>query len=258
MPRLAANLSLLFTEVTFLDRFALAARAGFKAVEARFPYDVPAEAIRERLAATGLDMVLFNLPAGDWDNSERGLACLPGREDEFRQGVELALELAGLWGVRQLNCLIGIAPPTGHRSVRETLVANLSHAAETAARNGVTILIEPLNSHDNPGYYLSRTRQAIEVLDDVGQPNLKLLYDVYHQQVSEGDLARTIERFLPRIGHVQIACPPHRSEPGTGEVDIGWLLRHLDRLGYSGWVGCEYTPTGTTTASLGWAKDWLA
>ncbi|CAA7611463.1 putative hydroxypyruvate isomerase [Magnetospirillum sp. LM-5] len=258
MPRLAANLSLLFTEQAFLDRFALAAQAGFKAVEVRFPYDVPAAAIRERLDATGLEMVLFNLPAGDWDKSERGLACLPGREDEFRQGVTQALDLAEAWGVRQLNCLLGIAPPTGHRSVRETLIANLSHAAEAAAHRGITILVEPLNSHENPGYYLSRTRQAIEILDDVGLGNLKLLYDVYHQQVSEGDLARTLEKYLARIGHIQIACPPHRSQPGTGEVDIAWLLGHLDRLGYDGWVGCEYTPQGTTLESLGWAKAWLA
>jgi len=168
-----------------------------------------------------------------------------------------ALELAGVLGVKRLNCLLGIAPPTGHRQVRETLVANLSHAAEQAERHGITLLIEPLNGIENPGYYLTRTRQAIEVLDDVGSANLKLLYDVYHQQISEGDLARTLEKFLPRIGHVQIACPPGRHQPGAGEVDIGWLLGHLDRIGYDGWVGCEYVPTGTTQDSLAWAKDWL-
>lgn len=257
MPRLAANLSLLFSEVPFLDRFALAASAGFKAVEVRFPYDESAGTLRHKLDAAGLDMVLFNLPAGDWDKAERGIACLPGREDEFRQGLNQAVDLAGVLGVKHLNCLLGIAPPTGHRQVRETLVANLSHAAEQAERHGITLLIEPLNGVENPGYYLTRTRQAIEVLDDVGSANLKLLYDVYHQQISEGDLARTLEKFLPRIGHVQIACPPGRHQPGAGEVDIGWLLGHLDRIGYDGWVGCEYVPTGTTQDSLAWAKDWL-
>jgi hydroxypyruvate isomerase len=257
MPRLAANLSTLFTEVPFLDRIALAATAGFKAVEVRFPYDHSATDLRRRLDAADLRLVMFNLPAGDWDMGERGIACLPGREDEFRQGVDRAVEMALTLGVHQLNCLVGIAPPTGHRSVRETLVANLGHAAEVLARHDMTLLVEMLNGTDTPGFYLTRTRQALEVLDDVGHANTRLLYDVYHQQISEGDLARSLERFLPRIGHIQIACAPGRGEPGTGEVDIPWLLRHLDRIGYGGWVGCEFTPTRDTRSALVWAKDWL-
>ena len=258
MPRLAANLSVLFTEWPFLDRFEQAALAGFRAVEARFPYDVADLAdVRSALADTGLQLVLINLPGGNWDAGERGIACLPGREDEFRQGVGKTVEWALELGVERINCLVGISPPTGHRSVRETLIANLSHAADRLAENGLTLLVEALNGRDNPGYYLTRTRQVFEVLDDVGRANTKLLYDCYHQQISEGDLSGTVAANLDRIGHIQIACAPGRGEPGTGEVDIVWFLRHLDRIGYAGWVGCEYVPTADTLSSLAWAAEWL-
>ncbi|MBC7953325.1 MAG: hydroxypyruvate isomerase [Rhodospirillaceae bacterium] len=257
MPRLAANLSMLFTEAPLLDRFGLAAQAGFKGVEMQFPYGEPASAVAERLRAADVQMVMFNLPAGDFAKGERGIACLPGREDEFRDGVDQALNYARALGVRQMNCLAGIAPPSGHRAVRETLVANLRYAAKKLADEGMVLLVEALNTREVPGFYISRTRQALDVIADVGLTNVKLQYDLYHMQLMEGDLAGTLARHLPRIGHIQIANPPNRHEPGEGEVDFHFLLEHMDRLGYDGWVGCEYRPSKGTAASLGWAKTWL-
>ncbi|MBC7908080.1 MAG: hydroxypyruvate isomerase [Rhodospirillaceae bacterium] len=258
MPRLAANLSMLFTEAPLLDRFGLAAQAGFMGVEMQFPYGEPAAAIAARLHDTGLEMVMFNLPAGNFAKGERGIACLPGREQEFREGVEQALDYARTLGVRQMNCLAGIAPPNGHRAVRETLVANLGFAAKRLADEGMVLLVEALNTHELPGFYISRTRQALDVIADVGLTNIKLQYDFYHMHLMEGDLAGTLTRQLPRIGHIQIANPPNRHEPGEGELNIDFLLEHLDQLGYAGWVGCEYRPSKGTAASLGWAKRWLA
>lgn len=258
MPRLAANLSMLFTEAPLLDRFALAARAGFRAVEIQFPYDEPAEALAERMAAAGVEMVMFNLPAGRFADGERGIACLPGREEEFRAGVDRALDYARTLGVQRLNCLAGIAPPSGHEQVRRTLVANMRHAAERLAEHGMTLLVEALNTREFPGFYLGRTRQTLDLLAEVDLPNVKLQYDLYHMQIMEGDVAGTLLRHLPRIGHIQVANPPNRHEPGEGELDIHYLLGHLDRLGYDGWVGCEYRPSKGTEASLGWAKRWLA
>lgn len=258
MPRLAANLSMLFTEAPLLERFDLAAQAGFTGVEMQFPYGHPVAAIAERREAAQLDMVMFNLPAGDFAAGERGIACLPGREDEFRQGVEQALDYARVLGVRQLNCLAGIAPPSGHRAVRETLLANLHHAAQRLAEHGITLLIEALNTFEFPGFYISRTRQALELMAEVGLPNVKLQYDLYHMQLMEGNLAATLARHLPRIGHIQIANPPGRHEPGEGELNFDFLLEHLDRLGYAGWVGCEYRPSKGSAASLDWARRWLA
>lgn len=258
MPRLAANLSMLFTEAPLEQRFALAAQAGFRAVEMQFPYALPAETLAGALAANGLTMAMFNLPAGDWDEGERGIACLPGREDEFRQGVQQAVALARALGVTRLNCLAGITPPTGHRAVRETLVANLRHAAQVLGEHDMILLVEPLNAHDVPNFYLTRSRQTLDILDDVGLSNVRLQYDVYHMQMMEGDLTRTLERHIRRIGHVQIASPPGRGAPGTGEVDFDYVLGLLDRLGYDGFVGCEYHPGGPTGASLGWARRWLS
>lgn len=257
MPRLAANLTLLFTEHDMPDRFAAAARAGFHAVEMQFPYGWKAADLARWSRESGLEMVMFNLPAGDWEAGERGLACLPGREDEFRQGLERGIAYAEALGVSRLNCLAGITPPSGHRAVRETLVANLRHAGQELARRGMTLLVEPLNVHDVPGAYLTRSRQALDILDDVGLPNVKLQYDVYHMQLMEGDLSGTLSRHLDRIGHIQIASPPGRGEPGTGEVDFDFLLTLLDRLGYDGFIGCEYRPIGDTVDGLAWAEGWL-
>jgi hydroxypyruvate isomerase len=257
MPRFAANLSMLFTEVDFLDRFGAAARAGFRGVEYLFPYAWPAEALRERLDAHGLEQVLHNLPAGDWAAGERGVACHPARVGEFRDGVGKAIEYARALGCPRVNCLAGIAPPgVAPERLRETLIANLRFAAAELAGAGIQLLLEAINTRDIPGFLVCRTAQALSILEEVGSPNLALQYDAYHMQVMEGDLARTLETHLPRIGHVQIADNPGRHEPGTGEIHHPFLFAHLDRIGYRGWVGCEYKPATTTEAGLGWFQPW--
>lgn len=255
MPRFAANLTMLFTEVPFLDRFERAARAGFKAVEFLFPYAHAAQEIRERLDAHGLELVLHNLPAGDWDAGERGIACHPDRRDEFRAGVAQAVDYAGALGVRQLNCLAGKKPPgVGDDTLRATFVANLKHAAAELKKAGLKLLVEPINTFDIPGFYLSRTDQALSILDEVGADNAFLQYDLYHAQRMEGELAATVEKHLARIAHIQIADNPGRHEPGTGEINHGFLFAHLDRIGYRGWIGCEYKPAAATEAGLGWRQ----
>ena len=253
MPRFAANLTMLFTEVPFLDRFARAAEAGFEGVEFLFPYDHPAREIRRRLDEHRLYLVLHNLPAGDWAAGERGIACHPDRVAEFRDGVGIALRYARELGVNQLNCLAGKAPAgVPAAQLRETLVANLRYAARRLREENIGLLVEPINTFDIPGFHLCRTRQALDLIEEVGAANLRLQYDVYHAQRMEGELASTLEKELPRIGHVQIADNPGRHEPGTGEINYQFLFRHLDRIGYSGWVGCEYKPAGTTEAGLDW------
>lgn len=255
MPRFAANLTMLFTELPFLDRFDAAARAGFQAVEFLFPYAFEASDIKARLDANGLQLVLHNLPAGDWDAGERGIACHPDRVEEFRAGVERAIAYAQTLGVKQLNCLVGKAPAGVPESVlRETLVANLRHAAARLKAAGLRLLVEPINNYDIPGFYLSRTQQALDLLDEVGADNAFVQYDIYHAQRTEGELAATLQKHLARIGHVQLADNPGRNEPGTGEINYAFLFRHLDRIGYDGWVGCEYKPASTTEAGLGWLK----
>ena len=255
MPRFAANLTMLFTELPFLDRFDAAARAGFQAVEFLFPYAFEANDIKARLDANGLQLVLHNLPAGDWDAGERGIACHPDRVEEFRAGVERAIAYAQTLGVKQLNCLVGKAPAGVPESVlRETLVANLRHAAARLKTTGLRLLVEPINNYDIPGFYLSRTQQALDLLDEVGADNAFVQYDIYHAQRTEGELAATLQKHLARIGHVQLADNPGRNEPGTGEINYAFLFRHLDRIGYDGWVGCEYKPASTTEAGLGWLK----
>ena len=256
MPRFAANLSLLFTEVPFLERFERAAQAGFAAVEFQFPYAFAAQHIRQRLQDTGVQAVLHNLPAGDWAAGERGMACLPSREVEFRAGVQQAMDYASALGVTQLNCLAGIAPAgvQGQR-VHDTLVGNLRYAAEQLRSAGLRLLVEPINRYDVPGFYLHRSDQTLALLDEVAADNVFLQYDIYHAQRSEGELAATLQRHLPRIGHIQIADNPGRHEPGTGEINYPFLFQHLDALGYTGWVGCEYLPTGQTEAGLGWLSD---
>ena len=255
MPKFAANLTMLFTEHAFLDRFEAAAKAGFKAVEFLFPYAWTAEEIKQRLDANGLTPVLHNLPAGDWDAGERGIACHPDRVSEFRDGVGKAIAYAKVLGVGQLNCLVGKAPAgVPEDLLRQTLIENLRFAAAELQKAGLRLLIEPINTFDIPDFYLSRTVQAIEILDEVGADNAFVQYDIYHAQRMEGELANTAQKHLARIGHVQLADNPGRNEPGTGEINYAFLFTHLDRIGYDGWIGCEYKPTATTEAGLGWIK----
>jgi hydroxypyruvate isomerase len=253
MPKISANLSMLFTEQPFLDRFEAAANAGFKAVEFLFPYAFPAAEIRQRLDAHGLQLVLHNLPAGDWDAGERGIACHPLRLEEFRAGVTQAITYANALGVRQVNCLAGKAPPgVSSDLLRQTFVGNLSFAAAELKKHGIRLLIEPINTFDIPGFYLNRTAQAIGILDEVGADNAFVQYDIYHAQRMEGELAATMQKHLPRISHIQLADNPGRSEPGTGEINYPFLFAHLDRIGYEGWIGCEYKPATTTEAGMNW------
>ena len=253
MLRFAANLSMLFTEAPFLDRFALAARAGFVAVECQFPYEAPAPEIRARLDDLGLAMVLHNLPAGDWAAGDRGLACLPQRVEEFRAGVPRAIAYAHALGVSQVNCLAGIAPADADASaLRRTLVDNLRFTARAFAADGLRLLVEPINTFDMPGFFVNRTAPCVALLDEVGEPNAFVQYDAYHAQRMEGELAGTIARYLPRIAHVQVADNPGRHEPGTGEIRFGFLFAELERLGYAGWIGCEYRPKARTEDGLGW------
>lgn len=255
MPKFAANLSMLFQEHAFLDRFAAARAAGFEAVEIQFPYAFPASEIARRLDGEGMELVLHNLPAGDWEAGERGLAALAGREVEFREGLARALDYAAALGCPRLNCLAGRPTPGADpEDARKTFVGNLALAAEALQGAGLMLLTEAINDRDMPGFHLTRTADAVAAVRAVGAPNVLIQYDAYHMQRMEGDLARTIEENLAFIGHIQIADDPGRHEPGTGEIDYASLLAHLDGIGYRGWVGCEYTPAGDTLAGLGWMK----
>lgn len=255
MPKFAANLTMLFNEHDFLARFDAAAKAGFQAVEFLFPYAFPAAEIKARLQANGLQLVLHNLPAGNWEGGDRGVACDPARVAEFRSGVAQAVEYAAALGVPQLNCLAGKAPAgVAEAELRRTFVANLRFAAAELKKAGLKLLIEPINTFDIPGFYLSRSTQAIDILDEVGADNAYLQYDIYHAQRMEGELAATMSRHLPRIAHIQLADNPGRNEPGSGEIHYPFLFRHLDRIGYAGWIGCEYKPAGSTEAGLGWRE----
>ena len=259
MPKFSANLSMLFTELPFLDRFEAAARADFQAVEFLFPYAFPAREIRQRLDDNGLSLVLHNLPAGNWEAGERGLACDPARTPEFCAGIAQAIEYAQALGVGQVNCLAGKVPVgLAQDALRETFVSNLSRAATALKAAGLRLLIEPINSFDIPGFYLSRTDQALAILDAVGADNAYLQYDIYHAQRMEGELAATMQKHLARIGHIQLADNPGRNEPGTGEINYPFLFAHLDRIGYSGWIGCEYKPATSTEAGLGWRQQLVA
>ncbi|MVT64734.1 hydroxypyruvate isomerase [Bradyrhizobium pachyrhizi] len=253
MPQFAANLTMLFNELPFLDRFAAAKAAGFNAVEYLFPYDFEKGALREELARCGLTQVLHNLPAGNWAAGERGIAILRNRVDEFRDGVVRAIDYAKALDCRQLNCLVGIAPAdTDRADLQEVLVSNLRFAADALAQHGIKLLVEPINTLDIPGFFLSRTEQAVQLISEVGSSNLFIQYDIYHMQIMEGDIARTLQRHLARIAHVQLADNPGRYEPGTGEINYSYLFKHLDSIGYRGWIGCEYKPRTTTLESLGW------
>lgn len=253
MPRFAANLTMLFNEVPFLDRFEKAAANGFEAVEFLFPYPYPVQELKTRLQSHNLKLVLHNLPAGDWDAGDRGIACDPARVDEFRAGVPKAIEYATQLGVPQLNCLAGKTPAgVSPQALHDTLLANLKFAAAELKKAGLKLLTEPINTFDIPGFYLNRTEQALRLHDEVGADNLFLQHDLYHMQRMEGELAATLKKNLSRIAHIQIADNPGRNEPGTGEINYKYLFRLLDEIGYSGWVGCEYKPATTTEAGLGW------
>ncbi|WP_232629464.1 hydroxypyruvate isomerase [Methylobacterium sp. Leaf118] len=256
MPRYSANLSLLFTERPLRDRFAAARAAGFAAVELQFPYAEPAAALAASLGAAGLPLVLHNLPAGDWVAGERGLAALPGREADFREGVARAIDYAGALGCGQLNTLAGLAPPGAERArLIATLTENLAFAAEAVGRAGLRLLVEPINDRDMPGFVLNRLDEAAAVIAAVGADNLFLQADLYHMARMGEDLPASLTAHAPRIAHVQIADAPGRHEPGTGDLDFPGLFRHLDALGYAGFVGCEYVPAAGTEAGLGWMSQ---
>jgi hydroxypyruvate isomerase len=258
MPKFNANLTMLFNEVDFLERFGAAANAGFKGVEYLFPYAYQKEELAERLAKHGLTQVLHNLPAGDWAAGERGIATIPGREEEFQDGVGKTIEYATALGCKQVNCLAGIPPKDAPaEKVRATFVKNLKFAAPKLQEAGIRLLIEPCNTRDIPGFYLNRSQQALDIIKEVGSANLSLQYDIYHMQIMEGDLAPTIERNLASIKHMQLADNPGRNEPGTGEINYPFLFGFVDRIGYDGWIGCEYKPKTTTPAGLGWVKSYL-
>jgi hydroxypyruvate isomerase len=259
LPRFAANLSWLFTEHPFADRFAHAARAGFRAIECLFPYELPAEIMAASLARHGLEPVLINLPPGDFAAGERGLAALPGREAEFEQSLVTGLAYAQRIGCPRVHVMAGLVPEDlVPARVRACFVANLRRAVERAADLGITVLIEPINPRDMPGYGLTHPDQALDLILEIGVPALRLQLDLYHCQIVAGDLERRIEAALPWIGHVQIAAVPDRGEPDGGEIHYPHLFGVLDRLGYGGWVGCEYRPRGRTEAGLGWLAPWLS
>ena len=258
MPKLAANLSMLFTEHAFLDRFAAAARAGFRAVEYQYPYDWRREDIAAAARAAGLEVVLHNMPRGDPGRGEHGTACLPGREQRFSEDLEHAIGYAKSAGCRRLHCMAGVAPRDAERArLHAAYVANLKYAAERLRAEGMQVLIEPLSPRTVAGCFLSGSAQAERVIDELGAGNVFIQYDLFHMQLMEGNLAATIERLLPKIGHMQLADVPARHEPGTGELNFAFLLGHVDRLGYSGWIGCEYNPSGDTLETLKWAKPYL-
>ena len=259
MPRFAANLSMLFTEQPFLERFKAAAEAGFGAVEFMFPYEFSSRDIATALKDNGLELVLHNLPAGDWARGERGIACRPDRVAEFRDGVSKAIEYAQVLNCPKLNCLAGILPNgVTEEKARGVLVENLQYAAGKLEAAKIAFLLESVNNRDIPGFFVDRPSVGLSILAAVGAKNLKLQYDVYHAQVMEGDLVNTIEREFDRIGHIQVADNPGRHEPGTGEVNYPFVFRRIDELGYAGWIGCEYKPRGVTKTGLSWLRPFLA
>ncbi len=256
MPKFAANLTMLFNEVPFLERFTLASEAGFEAVEYLFPYDYNADELKRELTENNLVQVLHNLPAGNWGAGERGIAVLPDRVDEFRRGVVMAIDYATELGCRQVNCLAGIAPAgLGNDVLRSTFVHNLRLAAQELAKYDIKLLIEPINTYDIPGFYLNTVEQAASIIEEVGSDNLFIQYDLYHQQRTRGELVATYERHKELIAHVQLADNPGRNEPGTGEINYPFVFKALDQAGYDGWIGCEYKPKTETQRGLAWLNE---
>lgn len=257
MPKFAANLSMMFTEVPFLDRFAAASEAGFKAVEFLFPYEHSVETIVSRSRRAGVEVILFNLPPGNWAAGERGITCLPGREEEFRAGVEKAIPYAAALGTPRLHAMAGIVPQGADPAAcRNTLIENLKYAADKLASYNITLLLEAINTRDMPGFVVSTQSDSHSICAQVQAPNVKMQMDLYHMQVMEGDLATKLRRYAPHCGHIQIAGCPERSEPTIGEVRYEYLFRLLDEIGYEGWLGCEYRPAGKTTEGLHWFQSW--
>ncbi|VBM08382.1 2-oxo-tetronate isomerase [Burkholderia pseudomallei] len=258
MLRFAANLTMMYNEHAFLERFAAAARDGFKAVEYLFPYEFPAAELKARLDAHGLVQALFNAPPGDWAAGERGIASLPGREDEFRRAIDTALDYARVIGNDTLHVMAGLIAPTQDRARhRDVYLRNLAHAAEAARAQNVTIVIEPINPRDMPGFFLNRQDDAQAICREVGAPNLLVQFDCYHCQIVEGDLAMKLKRDIAGIGHIQIAGVPQRHEPDVGEIHYPYLFELIDVLGYDGWIGCEYRPKAGTSEGLGWLAPYL-
>jgi len=257
MPKFSANLTMMFNEVEFMDRFERASKAGFKAVEYMFPYEWPKEQLAGQLESHELKQVLFNLPAGDWAAGERGIACIPGREGEFRDGVESALDYAKALQCPTLNCLVGLTPAgIDSDKVRQTLVNNLRFAADALEGKGIRLVVEMLNHNAVPGFYLVRTQDALRLLEGINHSNLFMQYDVYHMQIMEGNIIDTLSANLSRIGHIQIADNPGRHEPGTGEINFPNVFAAIDKAGYDGWIGCEYVPAGNTEEGLGWMASY--
>ncbi len=258
MLKFSANLTMLFNEVDFLGRFERAARAGFKGVEYLFPYAWQKEELVEKLDRYGLEQVLHNLPAGNWPAGERGIACLPQRVGEFQEGVGLAIEYAKALKCPRLNCLVGIVPEGAPaEKVRQALVDNLRFAATALEKEGIRLLVEPLNNRDIHGFYLVHTKDTLRLFEEVNHANLWLQYDVYHMQIMEGNLIKTIRDNLERIAHIQLADNPGRHEPGTGEINFTNLFHFVEEAGYDSWLGCEYQPAGVTEDGLGWIKPYL-
>ncbi|AYQ92568.1 2-oxo-tetronate isomerase [Burkholderia gladioli] len=258
MPRFAANLSMMYTEHPFLERFAAAARDGFRAVEYLFPYDFAADELKARLADAGLVQALFNAPPGDWAAGERGFASLPGREDEFRRAFDTALDYARVLGNDKLHVMAGLLPAGADRARhREVYLRNLAHAAEAARAAGILVVIEPINTRDMPGYFLNRQDDAQAICREVGAPNLRVQFDCYHCQIVEGDIAMKLKRDFAGIGHIQVAGVPERHEPDLGELNYPYLFELIDTLGYDGWIGCEYRPKAGTSEGLGWLRPYL-
>ncbi len=259
MPKFNANLTMMYNEVEFLDRFERAAKSGFKGVEFLFPYSYTKDEIAGRLQKHGLEQVLHNLPAGDWDAGERGIAVLPGRVGEFQEGVGKAIEYAKALNCAQLNCLVGKTPEgLSQDKIEGTLVDNLKFAAGALEQEGIRLLVEPLNSQDIPGFHIVHSADALRIFEMVSHDNVWLQYDIYHMQIMEGNLTKTVRDNMDRIAHMQLADNPGRNEPGTGEINYTNLFRFIDEAGYDGWIGCEYKPAGVTEAGLGWIKPYLA
>ncbi len=257
MPKLAANLTMLFTDVPFLDRFAAAKQAGFKYVEFLFPYEHPAEKVKEILDKNGLQVVLFNLPSGNWAGGDRGIAASPNRVEEFRAGVKTAVSYAKLLDVPRLNCLAGkMVPGYSREEHRKTLVENLRFAADAVKEIGVKLVVEHINPYDIPGFFLNRVQDVLDVIAEANRPNLYLQYDIYHAQRTEGNLAQILREHFAKIDHIQVADNPGRHQPGTGEINYPFLFAEMDRLGYTGYVGLEYVPDPGTVKSLGWVKEY--
>jgi hydroxypyruvate isomerase len=258
MPRFSANISMLFKELEFPERFEAAAQAGFKAVEIQFPYAWDKGRLAQIAQHFGVEVVLINIPAGDSEKGDRGIGCLPSRVTEFRDSIAKAIEYSKALGCKQMNCLAGVAPPdVDGAKLRETYISNLRYAAGELARAEMTLLIEPINTRTIPGFYLNGSAQALAIMDESGSANLKLQYDLFHMRIMGDDLARTLAANLARIGHMQIADVPDRHEPGTGEIDFPPLFDLIDRLGYTGWIGAEYLPKGKTEDGLAWVKKYL-